>query len=78
MSIIEGFGDEVLFCFVVLALIGIFTLSWLSTSVRPVWNPGSVWLVQLQTHPNRRVLQVNNKFLRNLPQEFCLGIVFTF
>jgi len=68
MSIVEGFGDEVLICVVVLAIIGVLSMAWFSTDVHPVWNAGSIWLVQLQTHPNRRVLQVVSLDERQLDQ----------
>jgi len=56
MAMIEGLGDEVTYALLILFVIFVLSLAWLSTGVRP-FNY-YVWLIQLQTWPQRRVIQV--------------------
>jgi hypothetical protein len=56
MAMIEGLGDEVTYALMLLFVIFVLSLAWLSTGVRP-FNY-YVWLIQLQTLPQRRVIQV--------------------
>jgi len=58
MALIEGVGDEVLICVAILFIVAIILFAWTSTWVRPLFNNGSVWMVHMQTAPERRVLEV--------------------
>lgn len=58
MTILEGFGDDVLIGGSIVAIIVIIAIAWLSTAVRPLWPTESMWLVELRTSPNRSVIEV--------------------
>lgn len=58
MALVEGIGDEVLVLVAILLLAALILFAWASTSVRPLFNNGSVWMVHMQTAPERRVLEV--------------------
>ncbi|KAM3723508.1 Uncharacterized protein ACO02O_06725 [Dirofilaria immitis] len=53
---IEGIGDEVIWFLIAAIVIVLMTLAWISTGIPPV--DYYVWLVQMQIHPNRRIVQV--------------------
>jgi len=56
MGLVEGLGDEVTYAMLFLLVILVLSLAWISTGIRP-FNY-YVWLIQLQTWPQRRVIQV--------------------
>ncbi len=68
MALIEGFGDEVVWVMAAFVVGVILVIAWFSTGVRPAWNAGNgaVWLVQLQTWPQRRILQVCRQLKQKL------------
>uniref|UniRef100_A0A0R3RT34 Ubiquitin-like domain-containing protein n=1 Tax=Elaeophora elaphi TaxID=1147741 RepID=A0A0R3RT34_9BILA len=53
---IEGIGDEVIWFLIALVVVVLISLAWISTGIPPV--DYYVWLVQMQIHPNRRIVQV--------------------
>ncbi|EFO27509.2 hypothetical protein LOAG_00973 [Loa loa] len=53
---IEGIGDEVIWFLIAVIVIVLISLAWISTGIPPV--DYYVWLVQMQIHPNRRIVQV--------------------
>ncbi|VDN06586.1 unnamed protein product [Thelazia callipaeda] len=53
---IEGIGDEVIWFIIAVIVVILISLAWISTHLPPV--DYYVWLVQMQIHPNRRVIQV--------------------
>uniref|UniRef100_A0A915Q2T2 Ubiquitin-like domain-containing protein n=1 Tax=Setaria digitata TaxID=48799 RepID=A0A915Q2T2_9BILA len=78
-SFIEGIGDEVIWFLVAATIIVLISLAWISTGIPPV--DYYVWLVQMQIHPNRRivqVLQVDNQevnLFRGRPERQSFGAV---
>ncbi|OZC09658.1 ubiquitin family protein [Onchocerca flexuosa] len=76
-GLIEGIGDEIIWLLIAVILIVLISLAWISTGIPPV--DYYVWLVQMQIHPNRRivqVLQVNNQevnLFRDHPEERPFG-----
>jgi len=58
MALIEGIGDEVLVFVALLVLAVLILIAWSTTRVRPMFSSGSVWMVHMQTAPERRVLEV--------------------
>ncbi|CAG9540847.1 unnamed protein product [Cercopithifilaria johnstoni] len=76
---IEGIGDEVIWFLIAVIIIVLISLAWISTGIPPV--DYYVWLVQMQIHPNRRivqVLQVDNQevnLFRNRPEGRPFGVV---
>ncbi|VDP42136.1 unnamed protein product [Soboliphyme baturini] len=57
MYLIEGVGDEVAYALLVLIVTVVMTIAWWSTAVRSSLST-SVWLIQLQNWPSRRLLHV--------------------
>ncbi|VBB26688.1 unnamed protein product [Acanthocheilonema viteae] len=53
---IEGIGDEVIWFLIAIIVIVLISLAWISTGIPPI--DYYVWLVQMQIHPNRRIVQV--------------------
>ncbi|VDK68066.1 unnamed protein product [Litomosoides sigmodontis] len=76
---IEGIGDEIIWFLIAIVVIVLILLAWISTGIPPV--DYYVWLVQMQIHPNRRivqVLQVDNQegsLFRDRPEERPFGAV---
>lgn len=76
---VEGIGDEVIWFLIAVIVIVLISLAWISTGIPPV--DYYVWLVQMQIHPSRRivqVLQVDNQeanLFRDHPERRPFGAV---